>query len=120
MSGNITWEMVFGLAAIFGAMVGLWLRIEQRIKTHTDGAELRALGAQAKADALAGEFSEYKLHVAEIYATRNSVTLQFDSVATSISNLGQRVEQRLDGMNERLDRVIEAGQKQHPVRRASN
>ena len=91
MSGNITWEMIFGLIAIAGFVAGIWKQVSDGIgKVNHD-------------------LQSYKLHVAETFATKNSVNQQYDAVSKSISDVGTRMEERLDGMNSRLDRVIEAG-----------
>jgi hypothetical protein len=55
------------------------------------------------------DLAAHQLKVAETYATKDTVNSQFLSVSASINEVGKRMEDRLDGMNERLDRVIEAG-----------
>ena len=120
MSGTITWEMILGLSTLAGFILGIWWRVEAKISSAAEAAGMRALAAQAKAEIVAEQLSNYKIHVAENYANKDGVTRQFDLVSKSITEFGDRMEKRLDGMNERLDRVIEAGQKPHPVRRTSN
>lgn len=110
MTGTITWEMIFGLSTLAGLIFGVWVRVEARIRAAAEEAGLKALAAQLKADTAAAELSQYKIYVAEHYASKDGVTRQFDLVSQSIAEFGSRMEKRLDGMNERLDRVIEAGQ----------
>lgn len=93
MTGNITWEMIFGLIAVAGFVAGIWKQVS---------------GAIGKVNA---DLQAYKLHVAETFATKSGVNAQYDAVSKSINDVGARMETRLDGMNERLDRVIEAGNK---------
>lgn len=111
MTGNITWEMVFALFALFGAIGAVWRRFEFKIKEAEQAATLRALEATTKVDITTTELAKYKLHVAETYATKDGTARQFEAVSKSITEFGERMEKRLDGMNERLDRVIEAGQR---------
>jgi hypothetical protein len=120
MSGTITWEMILGLSTLAGFILGIWWRVEAKISAAEEAASQRALGAQTKADTAAADLAVYKIHVAENYANKDGVTRQFDAVSKSITEFGDRMEKRLDGMNERLDRVIEAGQRPHPVRRTQN
>ena len=95
MTGNITWEMIIGFLTIGGAIAGIWRQVSGGIsKVSTD-------------------LQEYKLHVAETFATKSGVDHQYQAVSKSITDVGERMEKRLDGMNERLDRVIEAGK--HPT-----
>lgn len=96
----------------------VWWRIEGRVKEAKAEASLKADAAGAKADLVGVQLAEYKLHVSETFATKQSMTAGFEAVTKSINDVGNRVENRIDGMNERLDRVIEANHK--PVRRAGN
>jgi hypothetical protein len=109
MTGNITWEMIAGLFGIIVAILGIWRRVEGKIKEAADTANLRALSAQTKAETIATDLSKYQIHVAETYASKAGVEVQFNAISKSITEFGDRVETRLTGMNERLDRVIEAG-----------
>ena len=120
MTGTITWEVVFGIATIIATVAGVWWRIEGRIKASAETVGLQALAAHAKADVVVGELAKYQLHVAETYATKNSVNQQYEAVSKSISAVGERVESRLDGMNERLDQVILSSHRPSTPRRTQN
>lgn len=91
MPENITWEMLLALIVVGGAVAGIWRHFN---------------GSVTKVDA---DLQAYKLHVAETYASSTAVTSQIEAVSKSITAIGERMEVRLDGVNERLDRVIEAG-----------
>lgn len=58
-----------------------------------------------------------KLHVAETFATTRCAE-QMGSVTKAINAMGDRIEKRLDGITDRMSRVIEASHK--PLRRTSN
>jgi hypothetical protein len=123
MTGNITWEVLLGMFGILSAVFGIWWRLESKMKSAAeaastlaknaaDAASLVALAAQAKAEIIATDLSKYQLHVAETYASKDGVTRQFELVGKSIAELGERIETRLIGTNERLDRLYEAGKPQ--------
>jgi hypothetical protein len=63
------------------------------------------------------DLQAYKLHVSEHYATKQGVTEQMVALTKAVNDVGDRLDKRLDGMTDRLDRVIEASHK--PVRRQS-
>jgi len=111
MTGNITWEMILGLITIVGFVGGVWWRIEGRINSAADVASMTALAAKTKAEIASDSLQAYKLHVAETYTSKDDVNREFEAVSKTITEVGERMEKRLDGINERLDRVIEAGQK---------
>lgn len=62
------------------------------------------------------ELAAYQRHVAETYATKAGMSEQMNALGEAVRNVGDRVEKRLDGMNERLDRVIETNHKPVPRR----
>lgn len=62
-------------------------------------AEARAVGEQAQRDLAA-----FKTHAAEVYATKDGMQRQTDSLLRAIESIGSRI----DGLNERLDRAFEA------------
>src|SRR6185437_11191074 len=117
LTGNITWEMVLGLSVIIGFVSGVWWRVEAKIKAAEDNASLRAFAAQAKADIISSDLAKYQTHVAETYAAKEGVNRQFEAISLSIINIGDRMEKRLDGVNERLDRFIAVGK---PPSRGAN
>jgi hypothetical protein len=61
------------------------------------------------------DLQKHKLHVAETYATKQSMNDGFASVNKTMNDIGERIDKRLDGMSGRLDRVIEG---QHGDNRA--
>jgi hypothetical protein len=107
MTGNITWEMLLGLFAIASFVGGVWWRVEGKIKAAEDAASQRAAAAQIKADQIAVDLAKYQLHVVETYASREGVNRQFEQVSTTIKEVGDRMDKRLDGVHERLDRFLD-------------
>ena len=106
----MSWEEAGGAILFFltvsGALWAIWWRIDGRVGAAKD-----------KADAVDKTLSDYKLHVAEHYATKTGVTEQMITLTKAVNDVGERMETRIDGMNQRLDRVIEANHK--PTRRTS-
>lgn len=62
-------------------------------------AEARTVGEHA-----ARELAAFKTHAAEVYATKDGMQRQTDSLLRAIESIGSRI----DGLNERLDRAFEA------------
>lgn len=84
--------VVFGLA-VFGAITGAFWRVWGLI------AEARGSGEKASRD-----LADFKTHVAQDYATKDGMQRQTDSLLRAIESIGNRI----DGLNERLDRAFEA------------
>lgn len=97
----ITWEFLVSLVGVFATIEGI--RRHQANKIEKINEDLQS----------------HKLEVAKTYASQASVNSQFMSVTSSINEVGKRMEDRLDGMNERLDRVIEAGHLKSTQRRSN-
>lgn len=91
----------FGIL-IFGTIAGAFWRFWALI------AEAGSKGQKAQDD-----LASYKTHVAELYVTKAGMNEQTAQIMKAIDGVGDR----LDGVNLRLDRVIETAQK--PTRRAT-
>ena len=76
-------------------------------------ALIKEAGAEGRT--ASNDLADYKLHVAETYATKHSVNEGLAGVQRAIGEFGERLDKRFDTMTDRLDRVIEANHK--PVRR---
>jgi len=103
MQQVITIEFALILITIIGAIAGAWWRIENRV----EAAKREALAAAALASgqaALAHEqLHEFRLHVAETYASKGGVKDLGDRVMQ-----GQdRVLDEITRLHERMDRIIE-------------
>ncbi len=97
MSGaEIMGAVAFGLL-VFGAISGAFWRMWGLIK------EAGGKGEKAQTDLAA-----YKTHVAETYTTKTGMQEQTAQLMKAIEGVGSRLDSRLDGVNERLDRLYEA------------
>lgn len=102
----ITSELVVFLIAVFGAVAGIWWRVEGRIDT-----------AKTRAEQVAAEFASYRTHVAETYITKQGLREQIDQVMGGIADLKSTVEH----MNSRIDNFIGKPDSRPPqARRRSN
>lgn len=91
--------VLFGLS-LFGAAFGWWRYIEGKIGS-----------AQRAAEKASSDLAAHKLHVAETCATKAGMQEQTTQIMRAIESVGNRI----DGLNERLDRAFE----QRTARRTS-
>lgn len=91
-AGWVTIEISIALA-LAGLAVGAFWRVWALI------AEARTVGEQAQKD-----LALFRERAAEVYATKDGMQRQTDSLLRAIESVGNRI----DGLNERLDRVFEA------------
>lgn len=110
-----TWLGV--IAALGGLAFAVWKFMDNKINKSEDRSSKKADIAVAKAELTASQFADYKLHIAENYATKAGMTEQVIALTKAVNDVGDRIDKRLDGMTDRLDRVIEAGNKPHRVTR---
>jgi hypothetical protein len=102
LSGAITWDQILFFFGLLSLVAGIWWRVEGKI----DKAKLEA-STVAAANALASlsrqELADHRLHVSEVYATKQGMQEQTSQLLRAIEGVGNRI----DGMNERLDRAFE-------------
>lgn len=89
---------------VSGTLWGIWWRIEGKVKEARADAMQRAEAAAALAAMARQEVADLRLHAAEHYATKDGMQRQTDSLLRAIESVGNRI----DGLNERLDRAFEA------------
>lgn len=106
---------VLFFASISGALWAVWWRIEGKVERAKEEALRRADAAQARADAVAMELAAHRLHSAEVFATKQGMQEQTAQLLRAIEGVGNRI----DGMNERLDRAFEHPHVPPPRRRTS-
>ncbi len=94
---------VLFFATISGALWAVWWRIEGKVDRAEAKAIARAEAAQARADGIAIELAAHRLHSAEVFATKQGMQEQTAQLLRAIEGVGNRI----DGMNERLDRAFE-------------
>ena len=83
---------------------GVWKYVSSEMKALRLEAAAKTDAAAALAAMARSELAEYKTHIAEVYATKDGMQRQTDSLLRAIESVGNRI----DGLNERLDRVFEA------------
>lgn len=108
MTAELWAQLVGGIGffiLVSGTLWGIWWRIEGRV----DKAKAEASSVAAAANALAAitrqELAEHRLHTAETYVTKAGMQEQTSQIMRAIEGVGNR----LDGLNERLDRLHDSG-----------
>jgi hypothetical protein len=87
------------------ALIKFWMDIGKAQQIAED-AKVQCAVTNAKLDLLTANVSDYKVSVAETYATAGSLREAEQSLARSLENATQGINSRLDAMNQRLDSVI--------------
>ncbi|MBY8918838.1 hypothetical protein KUG85_04645 [Nitratireductor sp. L1-7-SE] len=122
MAENITWEALWAVVGVIAAIVAcsfaIWWRIESRMDWAKNDALEKVSEVNDKIDELrskvemtSAHLAEHKIEVAQKYATKAGMSEQMNVLAKIVKDVGERLDKRLDGMTERLDRVIEARNK---------
>lgn len=93
---------------ILGFAFGIWKYVDAKLTSlRTESSNkidaTAGLAAMARSDLAA-----HKLHVAETYVTKAGMQEQTSALMKAIDGVGTRVETRLDGLNDRLDRMYES------------
>lgn len=89
---TITAELVGFMVMVFGAVSGVWWRIESKVKVAED-----------KADKVAADLAAEKLHTAQTYITKQGMREATESIMEAISG----VKTAVDHMTLRVDRIVE-------------
>lgn len=98
--------LLAALLTLCGGVVGIWIRIENRIKQAEKEAAIKTEAAVVHAQLLASQLGEYKLHVSESYVTKSGLRETTEQIMSAIGDIKSSV----NGLTTRLDRIIE-GQK---------
>ena len=104
--------VVFGIT-VFGVLFGMWRYVDGKIEKAKIDASTIASAANALAGLTRQELAEHKLHLAETYVTKVGMQEQTSQIMKAIESVGNRI----DGMNERLDRAFEHTAAAPPRRR---
>lgn len=89
---TITTELVAFIILVFGAVSGVWWRVEGKVK-----------GAEDKASAAGAELAAHRLHVAETYVTKAGLSEQTSQIMKALDSVGAKI----DRTNERLDNLMQ-------------
>lgn len=101
MSPNELMAVVGFFVTMMGAIFGGWRYVEMKLRFVFD-----------RADKTDQKLADHKLHVAETYVTKAGMQEQTTQIMRAIENVGSR----LDGVHERLDRVLESQAKARTTR----
>lgn len=96
-------KAVLFFLTVAGAGWGIWWKIDGRVKESEKASETRIKAAEDKADTAQKDLAAHKLHAAEIFATKAGMHEQTSQLLRAIEGVGNRI----DSMNERLDRAFE-------------
>ncbi len=102
MTGSEIMAVVGFFVMLFGALSGIWWRIEGRVEKAKVEASTIAATANALASLTRQELAEHKLHTAETYVTKQGLSEQTQSLLRAIESLGTRI----DSIGERIDNII--------------
>lgn len=117
MTGNVTWDVLIGIAGIVVAAFAVWWQIESRVEKAKTAAYYKVDEANTKiaaASALAGtareELASYKTHVAETYVSKAGMREQTEQIIGAI----KEVKSDVHGINQRMDRIVDNNAKARP------
>lgn len=92
MTGPEIMAVVGFFVMLAGAGWRVWARVEAKVKVAED-----------KADKNTADLAQHKLHTAETYVTKAGMHEQTSAIMKAIEGVGNRI----DGLNDRLDRLYE-------------
>jgi hypothetical protein len=95
--------LIGSLVAVVSGVLGVWWRIEGRIRAAETASAIKAESAFAAVQLVAGNLSEHKLHVAETYVTKSGLRETTEQIMGAIADIKSSV----NGLSTRLDRIIE-------------
>ena len=118
MTGLVDWGQliwVVGLVLGAGGAVAAFLfwvyRLVQGLRAEMGERDAAALLEKERAklveDDLRRELNEYKVHVAERFATKDGVTAAVSRVEGSIQNIATQVENAVDRLTARIDKLLD-------------
>lgn len=118
MTGAVSWEVllwVVGLMIAAGGVVAGFLIIVYRLVSglraemgeRDSAAQLEKERAKMVEEELRRDLSDYKVHAAERFATKDGVTAAVTRVEASIQNLANQVEGSVDRLTVRIDKLLD-------------
>lgn len=110
MTGAEIMGVVMFMVALFGAVSGVWWRIEGRVDRAKAEAVTKATEAALEAASVRADLAAHKLHCAETFITKAGMRDTRDEIMEAIHG----VKAAVDHMVVRVDRVVENQSK--PVR----
>lgn len=103
MSGSELMAVIsFGIM-LLGALAAAWWRIDGQIGKGRDEALARSTAAAIRADRVAEDLAAHRLHVAEVYVSKQGLRETKDEIMEAIHG----VKTAVDHMTVRVDRIVE-------------
>lgn len=130
MTGAVSWEVlmwVVGLVVAAGSVVAGFLFWVWRIVSgfnhaldeRDTAAQLEKERAKMVEEELRRDLNDYKVQVADKYATKDGVTTAVGRVESSVERIGAMVHDSVERLTNRLDRILEHRSEQPPPPRRS-
>lgn len=128
MTGFVDWgQLIWVVGLVIGAGGGVaaflfWVyRLVQGLRSEMSerdsAAQLEKERAKLVEDDLRRELNDYKVHVAEKFATKDGVTAAVNRVEGSIQNIATQVENAVDRLTARIDKLLDNNNRSPPTRR---
>ncbi len=130
MTGAVSWEVliwVIGLifaagAAVAGFLFWVWRLVSSfnsQLDERDTAAQLEKERAKMVEEELRRDLNDYKVHVADKYATKDGVSAAVGRVEISVERIGTMVHDSVERLTNRLDRILEHRSEQStPPRRS--
>ncbi|TBY73374.1 hypothetical protein E0H51_23935 [Rhizobium leguminosarum bv. viciae] len=96
-------KVILLFLTVSGAGWGIWWKIDGRVRESERTSGERIGATEAKADRACADLAAHKLHTAEMYVTKAGMQEQTSQIMRAIEGVGNRI----DGLNDRLDRLYE-------------
>lgn len=105
MSGLLTWGTAIAAGGSLVAWIKLWMDFGA-MQAKTQAAADAAVLSTAKSDLARSEIAQFKVDVAQTYASQKSLEATEASIERSVEKAVSGIYGRLDGMSARLDNLI--------------
>jgi hypothetical protein len=118
MTGAVSWEvliwvvsLIFGAgAAVAGFLFWVWrivVGFNRALDERDTAAQLEKERAKLVEEDLRRELSDYKIHAAERFATKDGVTQAIGRMESAVERLTTQVHDAVERLTTRLDRMLE-------------
>lgn len=118
MTGAVSWEVliwVVGLIFAAGTVVAgflfwVWRLMQgfnRALAERDSAAQLEKERAKMVEQNIRDELSEYRVHAAEKFATKDGVTQAIGRMESAVERLTAQVHDAVDRLTDRLDRIFE-------------
>jgi hypothetical protein len=104
VSSILSW--IAPLCAAIGLVLGVWYRVEGKIDAAKDAADKATATATAKAAAVEKELSDFKVKVAEEYASWDTVSAIEARLTERMDELAEHVMKMPDAVLDRITKYL--------------